>query len=95
MPSFYAVLLNTMQTFEIRPTGQGKRCVLSGPLGIVDSLEIDTINEAALHAQYCAAGNDAILRTFEADGTLRDVRPIPPRAVNCIHSNAVGKSTWF
>jgi hypothetical protein len=31
------------------------------PLGIVDSLEIETITAAALHAQFCAAGEDRSL----------------------------------
>ncbi len=84
-----------MEIYEIRPTGKGKRCVLSGPLGIVEWLEIDTIAAAALHAQFCAGGNDAILRTYESDGTLRDERAIPPRQVACLHGTPVRKSTWF
>ncbi len=90
-----AALLNAMEIYEIRPTGEGKRCVLSGPLGIVDQLEIDTIREAALHAQFCAGGNDATLRTFNADGTLRDERAILPRAVNCIHGGPIKPTTYF
>ncbi len=87
--------MNTMEIYEIRPTGVGKRCVLSGPLGIVDSLVIESITAAALHAQFCAGGNDAILRTYEVDGALRNERTIPPRKVTCMHGAALGKSTWF
>jgi hypothetical protein len=84
-----------MEIYEIRPSGEGTRCVLSGPLGIVDCLEIDSVTEAALHAQFCAGGNDAILRTFETDGALRDERPIPARKLTCIHGTPTRPTTYF
>ncbi len=84
-----------MEIYEIRATGEGKRCVLSGPLGIVDSLEIDTIRDAALHAQFCAATEEAVLRTFNADGTLRDERAIPARTVICMHGAPIKPTTYF
>ena len=49
-----------MEVFEIRSLGDNGRCVLTGPLGIVDRLEIDTIREAALHAQFFAHQEEAI-----------------------------------
>jgi hypothetical protein len=49
-----------MEVFEIRPLGGDGRCVLTGPLGIVERLGIDTIREAALHAQFCAHQEEAI-----------------------------------
>lgn len=84
-----------MEIYEIRPTGEGKRCILTGPLGIVDRLEIDTIREAALHAQFCAGTREAILRTFNPDGSLRDERPIPERTVICMHGTPIKPSTYF
>jgi hypothetical protein len=84
-----------MEIYEIRPTGEGKRCFLSDPLGIVDNLEIDTIREAALHAQFCAGGREAILRTFNADGALRDERAIPPKRRDCIHGGPILPRTYF
>jgi hypothetical protein len=83
-----------MEIFEIRPTGDDKRCVLSGPLGMVDRMEIESIRAAALHAQFCAEGRDAILRTYATDGTLRDERPIPPRKPELYQPGGT-RSTWF
>ena len=82
-----------MEVFEIRPLGDDSRCVLTGPLGIVDRLEIDTIREAALHAQFCAHGNDAVLRFFNADDTLRNERPIPPARQDL--TNQSWRQNWF
>jgi hypothetical protein len=59
-PPIRFAFVATVEIYEIRPTGEGKRRVLSGTLGIVDSLEIDTIREAALHAQFCAGAREAI-----------------------------------
>jgi hypothetical protein len=69
--------------------------VLSGPLGIVEQLEIDTIREAALHAQFCAGTREAILRTFNADGTIRDERAIPERTVISMHGAPIKPTTYF
>ncbi len=88
-------LVNAMEIYEIRPTGEGKRCVLSGPLGIVESMEIDTIREAALHTQFCAGTREAILRTFNLDGTLRDERAIPERTVISMHGAPIKPTTYF
>jgi hypothetical protein len=51
-----------IEIYEIHPLPDGKRCVLTGPLGAVERLELDSIREAALHAQACAQGNEALLR---------------------------------
>jgi hypothetical protein len=84
-----------MEIYEIRPTGEGKRCAVSGPLGIVDRLEIDTIREAALHAKFCAGTSEAILRIFNVDGSLRNERPILERTVICMHGAPIKPTTYF
>lgn len=89
------VILNIMEIYEIRPSGEGKQCVLSGQLGIVDSMQVESVTAAALHAQFCAQGNDAVLRTYAPDGTLRDERAIPPRQATCIHGTAISPMTYF
>ncbi len=82
-----------MEVFEIRLLGDNGRCVLTGPLGIVDRLEIDTIREAALHAQSCTHEGDAVLRLFNADDTLRSERPIPPARQDL--TNESWRQNWF
>ncbi len=67
-----------MEPFTIRPL-PGGTVELTGPLGIVDRLELGTAREAALHAQFCAMGEEATLHLLNEDGTLKNERPIPPR----------------
>ena len=82
-----------MEVFEIRSLGDNGRCVLTGPLGIVDRLEIDTIREAALHAQFCSQEGEAVLRIFNVDVTLRNERPIPPARQDL--TNQSWRQNWF
>ena len=82
-----------MKTYDIHPLPDGVRCVLIGPLGAVDRLELDSIREAALHAQACALGNEALLRVFNLDGTLKNERAIPERVSGLTNSSF--RQQWF
>ena len=83
-----------MEIYEIRPMQCG-RVGLTSPLGIVDCLELDTAREAALHAQYCAQDNEAVLRLYNADGTVTNERPIPPPKSNDPAMGHGARSQWF
>jgi hypothetical protein len=74
---------------------KGGRWELSGPLGIVDRLELDSLREAALHAQSCAQGEEALLRVFRADGSLKTERRIPEEPPRPPKMNAIRPSSWF
>lgn len=67
-----------MEIYTLRMIDATGQCQLSGPLGIVSEAVFESVKDAALHAQFCAQGNDATLRVMRPDGSLRDERPIPP-----------------
>jgi hypothetical protein len=67
-----------MEIYTIRILDESGACELTGDLGIVDKCRFDSQREAALHAQFCAQGNPALLRILEMDGTLKSEREIPP-----------------
>ena len=46
---------------------------------MINRLELDTIREAAIHAQSCAVGTKAVLKLSNTDGTLKNEHPIPHR----------------
>ncbi len=82
-----------MEVYEIRPLGDGGRVELAGPLGIVERMEVDSAREAALHAQSCAMGGEAVLRIYHPDGTLKNERSIPPK--KSAGTNLSTRLPWF